>query len=65
MILQAPKFIGPPWFVHFFRGVKGKFDEKLMQMTVGEELVDHGFIEVSCRKQKLKCSKETTEHYSL
>ena len=52
IIKRAPKFIGPPWFIHFFRGVHGNFANKLMQMNIGEEFVDHGFFAVSCRKQK-------------
>ena len=51
IITQAPKFIGPPWFMHLFREVKGKFAEKLMQISVGEEFVDRGFFAVSCRKE--------------
>ena len=51
IIIQAPKFIGPPWFIYFFRGVKRKFAEKLIQMTV-EEFDDLGFFTVSCRKKK-------------
>ena len=52
IIKRAPKFIGPPWFIHFFRGVHGNFANKLMQMNIGEEFVDHGFFAVSCRKEK-------------